>query len=95
MPNVQHDDSPPVSVPRLAEVKSLRVQHGLAGQVAITATVVYSHSECEERVTFVGTKYGEPGPVCMITHGGTQSFVYAPSRFGAEFNEAWVRAFFA
>jgi hypothetical protein len=84
MPHVEEFPTP--------TIHRLKRQSGIAGQFEITATVEYP-GEGEREVTFVGSTYGVDGPVVMISDG-RQTFVSDPGRFG-EFNEAWVRAFFA
>ena len=72
----------------------IKRETGVAGQVAYTVTITEDGER--SRVTFVGTVYGTPGPVVMVSHGDGlgQTFVRNPERFGAKFNPAWVRAFF-
>ena len=65
---------------------------GIAGQLSYTARVSYSGEE-PMMVEFVGSAYGSPGPITMITRA-TQAHVYDPGRFGEKLNEEWVRRFF-
>lgn len=75
------------------EILSIKRQAGVAGQVSYLATVQYP-DEPAETVTLVGSVYGQPGPVVMISPSGNQAFVTNPGRCGPKFDEQWVRAFF-
>lgn len=66
----------------------------IAGQFNLTAEVTYPGEPTYE-VTFVGSTYGTPGPVVMVTEDLNETFVTDPGRFGSTFNPSWVRAFFA
>lgn len=73
---------------------------GIAGQVAYTVVVTdrtYPHEEGEtvtdeSTLTFIGSIYGEPGPVVAVI-GGHQMHVYEPSRFGHVFDSRWAYRF--
>ena len=65
---------------------------GVAGQRMVIAHYKYPGEEPKQAV-FVGTTYGEPGPVVMKV-GGMEVFVREPDRFGQAFNKDWVIAFY-
>lgn len=71
-------------------IDTIKRSAGIAGQFSITATGTIEGEPYT--LTFTGSVYGSPGPVVMTT-GTIETFVSEPSRFGAVFNEAWVRAF--
>ena len=83
-------------------VHAVREHVGIAGEVAYTVDVTsatYPHDEDwgetvtdEHTHTFVGSVYGEPGPVVAII-GGMQNFVDSPARFGDTFDAAWAYRF--
>jgi len=76
----------------MALVREMTMRTGIAGQRTIDVKVEYSGAG-PDRYTFVGTVYGEPGPVVMV-HGTTQTFVHDPARFGDLFGSDWVLRFF-
>ena len=81
--------------PRLdTVVHSVRRLSGIAGQITYSAVVEYPGEGCHG-VAFVGSTYGAPGPVVMVTEAHTQTFVVNPGRFGDTFGPEWVRRFFA
>jgi hypothetical protein len=78
-------------------VHNVKKTAGVAGQVQYTAVLSYPEEDGYSTVSFVGSCYGEPGPVLMITEataaeGGV--FVTEPGRFGSKFGPEWVRRFF-
>lgn len=72
------------------KIKIIR-DNGVAGQFALTADYV-SHGE-RRKLSFVGSSFGSPGPVTMITPSGLQIHVTDAARFGDKFNPQWVRNF--
>ncbi len=74
-------------------VTNVKRHAGIAGQFAVTATVTYA-GEKPETIRFVGSVYGDGGPVVMVTPAGRELFVTDSGRFG-EFGAEWVRRFFA
>lgn len=86
------------------QLSDIRTHAGLAGQVSVTFTVTYNHTDPETgepsqdgpwHGEFVGSTYG--GPVVAISHDtGAQTFVSDPSRFGEFGNDPvkWARAFY-
>jgi len=76
----------------MAKVVDMRHRSGIAGQKQIDARVAYDGGP-DEWYTFVGSVYGEPGPVVMVV-GTYETFVYEPSRFGEVFGSDWVLTFF-
>ena len=81
----------------VVKVKSLRARHGIAGQLAVNATVLYEFTDgstSEHRAQFVGSGYGTPGPVVIVHESGAQFFVYDPARFGSSFGVNWVAEFY-
>lgn len=77
----------------MSAIQKLKRTAGVAGQVAFDVTAQL-HSDTYD-FGFVGTSYGEPGPVTLITASGLQVNVEDPARFGPVFDESWVRSFFA
>lgn len=83
-------------------VHAVRRHDGVAGQVAYSVDVTtstYPHDEDagetvtdESQLVLVGSVYGSPGPVVMVT-GPVQVFVTDPSRFGDTFDRAWAYRF--
>lgn len=83
-------------------IHDVRKSGGIAGQVAFHAdvtTTTYPHNDEEgETVTdeytvhLVGSVYGSPGPVVLVSHG-VESFVTDPARFGETFDAAWAYRF--
>lgn len=67
---------------------------GIAGQLAYTARVQYD-GEPVSTVAFVGSLYGSPGPITMLTESGMQTYVTDAGRFGPSLSPEWVRRFFA
>lgn len=60
------------------------VRHGVGGQVAVTVTYRedYGYDTVRDAVvTFIGSIYGHPGPVTLVT-GGVTVFIDSPERFG-------------
>ena len=72
---------------------TLKQRVGIAGQISVTAAYTGICDEEEYTRVFVGSTYGDPGPVVMIDEGGHQVFVTDPSRFGERFGTQWVRRF--
>lgn len=64
----------------------------MANQWQIDALVKYD-GEPASIVTFVGTPYGNPGPVVMCL-AGAQYPVDSPARYGEKFGTDWVRNFY-
>ena len=79
------------------EVLNVRKTAGIAGQVRYTAVVRYPGEEDNRTVWFVGSTYGAPGPVLMLTENLLPEGIYVshPERFGERFGPDWVRAFYA
>lgn len=73
-------------------VESVKVSHGIAGQLAAYVKVNYGGDTSE--VSFVGSSFG--GPVVMITATLGQQFVTTPERFGSFGSdpEGWVSRFY-
>jgi hypothetical protein len=65
--------------------------NGAGGQVAYSVLVTYP-GEPTAPVWFIGSVYGSPGPVVMVTGAG-QTQVTEPGRFG-DLSPTWVRRFF-
>lgn len=70
----------------------IRRTDGVAGQFQISAEVTYS-GEPMKIVSFVGSEYGSPGVIVMIS-SGHQIRVDEPQRFGEKLSIDWVRKFF-
>lgn len=85
-------------------VHDVRKRAGIAGQVRYTVevtTTTYPHNDEEgETVTdeyavhLVGSVYGSPGPVMLVSNG-VESYVVDPHRFGETFDAAWAYRFAA
>ena len=73
----------------LGEIKRT---NGVAGQVFYSVMVTYPGEPATD-ISFVGSIYG--GPVVMLSHDGSQTFVTDPSRRFGEFSPEWVRRFFS
>ncbi|WP_301850435.1 hypothetical protein [Rhodococcus pyridinivorans] len=65
-------------------------KNGIAGQFSFCVSVTYP-GESPQTVEFVGRAQGETVVMC---HGGEQTFVDDPGRFG-DFSPEWVRRFYA
>lgn len=76
----------------MAKIEKITRNAGIAGQFSVTVTVSFPEGD-DVTATFVGSSYGEPGPVVMISPTGIQTFVTDPGRFGVTFGEKWVRRF--
>lgn len=77
----------------------IRRTNGVAGQVAYAVTTTYSGPAGDPigdptTTTFVGSIYGQPGPIVMILGDGYQTHVVDADRFGSTFDAEWVRRFF-
>lgn len=68
------------------------VAHGAGDQIAVTARVLYGTKSHE--TLFVGSRWGNPGPVVMVLDG-METFVADPGRFGDRFGAEWVARFYA
>lgn len=83
-------------------IHAVRKHPGVAGQVGFTVdvtTTTYPHNDDdgetvtdESQLVLVGSVYGSPGPVVMVT-GPVQVFVVDPHRFGDTFDAAWAYRF--
>lgn len=78
----------------MPKIVDIHRRNGVAGQVAYRVTVDHGpdnggQTTCE----LVGSTYGSPGPVVMIT--SVQSFVTDPGQYGETFDRDWIRRFFA
>lgn len=77
---------------------AIRRHAGIAGAYSYSVPVTYTVDGITEPtrvVSFHGSRFGNPGPVCMITPecpGGL--FVTDPGRFGSTLTSGWVRRFF-
>jgi len=73
----------------------IRRESGIAGQIAYSVPVSYP-GESTRIVSFVGSTYGTPGPVVMVTGPGhaDQIVVDSPARHGSTLSPAWVRSFY-
>lgn len=77
-------------------IVKVHIAHGVAGQVAITVGVDHGPDFGGiDDVTFVGSAFGTPGPIVLVSHAFGQTFVTNPGRFGETFGEDWVRRFYA
>jgi len=74
-------------------VDHISTNNGMAGQIALTATVTYPPElgGTTHLVCFASSRHG--GPVVMVTEDNVQTFVDDPERFG-RFSPRWVRLFF-
>lgn len=77
----------------MATIISIDKTEGVAGQVQYIVTADWQSARYTH--SFVGTVYGDPGPVFLILENGAQVPVAQPERFGVRFNEQWVRQFYA
>lgn len=75
-----------------AKIVTIKRNAGIAGQFSVAVTVSFPEGD-DCTAEFVGSSYGEPGPVIMVSPAGAQTFVTDPGRFGATFGEKWVRRF--
>lgn len=78
----------------MAKIIKLEKTPGMAGQVAVSATVDHGEHGGQDVVTFVGSAYGTPGPVVLVSKTFGQTHVTDPGRFGETFGETWVRRFY-
>ena len=65
----------------------------MANQWQLDATIQYEGEE-PNVVTFVGSFYGTPGPVTVITDLWGQQNVTNAGRYGDSFGPDWVRRYF-
>lgn len=76
--------------PKILSIKDRGIQ---ANQWQIDAVIQYDGEEAQT-VTFVGTFYGNPGPVVVIDKTWGQQNVRYPARYGESFGPEWIRRYF-
>lgn len=77
-------------------ILDLKRKDGIAGQIAYMALIQYPDEIESRQVQFIGSTYGNPGPVVMVTAANLDGHaVTEPSRFGDSLNAEWVERFFA
>lgn len=78
-----------------ARITAITKRDGVAGQVAYDVDVDYDGIPFS--TTFIGTIYGGPGPVVMLSGdklAPIETFVTEPERFGPKLNGDWIYAFY-